>query len=109
MSHQTQYPEGDALQSQISTRHRRGSTWQILFQISTIIGIIALVALLYNITNQAFWMGYSEMFAGYGWFENYLDKLSAVTAKDIQRVANQYFNTQSRIVGTYVPMDGRQA
>lgn len=62
-----------------------------------------------NITNQAFWMGYSEMFAGYGWFENYLDKLSAVTAKDIQRVANQYFNNQSRVVGTYVPVDGRKA
>jgi phosphate transport system permease protein len=50
----TNYPEGDALDNQISGRHRRGITWQILFQISTIIGIIALVALLYNITNQAF-------------------------------------------------------
>jgi phosphate transport system permease protein len=50
----TNYPEGDALNNQISGRHRRGTTWQILFQISTIIGIIALVALLYNITNQAF-------------------------------------------------------
>jgi zinc protease len=62
-----------------------------------------------NITNQAFWMGYSEMFAEYRWFEKYLDKLSAVTAKDIQRVANQYFQPQSRIVGTYIPMDGRKA
>ena len=62
-----------------------------------------------NITNQAFWMGYSEMFAEYGWFTNYLKKLSAVTAKDIQRVANEYLNTKSRVVGTYIPMDGRQA
>ena len=62
-----------------------------------------------NITNQAFWMGYSEMFAEYSWFTTYLDKLSAVTAKDIQRVANQYFNTQSRVVGTYVPADGKKA
>ncbi len=50
----TNYPEGEALNSQISGRHRRGTTWQLLFQISTIVGIIALVALLYNITNQAF-------------------------------------------------------
>ena len=62
-----------------------------------------------NITNQAFWMGYSEMFAEYSWFENYLARLSSVTAKDIQRVANEYFKTQSRVVGTYIPMDGRKA
>lgn len=26
-----------------------------------------------NITNQAFWLGYSESFADYAWFSNYLD------------------------------------
>jgi zinc protease len=61
-----------------------------------------------NITNQAFWMGYSEMFANYNWFETYLDKLSAVTVKDVQRVANEYFKPQSRVVGTYIPLDGRR-
>ncbi|MEW6086148.1 MAG: pitrilysin family protein [Chloroflexota bacterium] len=60
-----------------------------------------------NITNQAFWMGYAEMFAKYEWFQTYLDKLAKVTAKDIQRVANEYFKPQSRVVGTYVPLDGR--
>ncbi|NJC95075.1 MAG: insulinase family protein [Anaerolineales bacterium] len=60
-----------------------------------------------NITNQAFWLGYSEMFADYNWFESYLDKLSAVTVRDIQRVANEYFKSKSRVVGTYVPMDGK--
>lgn len=62
-----------------------------------------------NITNQAFWMGYSEMFAEYRWFETYLDKLSSVTAKDVQRVANEYFKPQSRVVGTYIPVNGRMA
>jgi zinc protease len=57
-----------------------------------------------NITNQGFWLGYAEMFATYEWFQNYLDKLSAVTVKDIQRVANEYFKPQSRVVGTYVPL-----
>jgi zinc protease len=60
-----------------------------------------------NITNQSFWLGYAEMFADYSWFQTYLDKLSAVTAKDVQRVANEYFKPQSRVVGTYVPLDGK--
>ncbi len=60
-----------------------------------------------NITNQASWLGYAEMFADYNWFETYLEKLSTVTAKDIQRVANEYFKPQSRVVGTYVPLDGK--
>ncbi len=54
MSQQTSYPEGSALKGQITSRQRRGSAWQLAFQVSTIIGIIALIALLYNITNQAF-------------------------------------------------------
>ena len=57
-----------------------------------------------NITNQAFWLGYAEMFATHEWFQTYLDKLSAVTAKDIQRVANEYFKPQHRVVGTYIPL-----
>ena len=29
-----------------------------------------------NITNQAFWLGYAEMFASYKWFLTYLDELA---------------------------------
>lgn len=57
-----------------------------------------------NITNQGFWLGYAEMFANYAWFQTYLDKLAAVTVKDIQRVANEYFRLQSRVIGTYIPL-----
>ena len=60
-----------------------------------------------NITNQGFWMGYAEMFANYEWFQTYLDKLSKVTVKDVQRVANEYFKPQSRVVGAYVPLNGK--
>lgn len=60
-----------------------------------------------NITNQGFWLGYAEMFANYGWFETYLDKLSAVTIKDVRRVANEYFKPQRRVIGTYIPLDGK--
>ncbi len=56
-----------------------------------------------SITNQAFWMGYSEMFADYNWFLTYLERLAAVTPRDVQRVAREYFRPQSRLVGTYIP------
>lgn len=56
-----------------------------------------------SITNQAFWLGYSEMFADYDWFLTYLDKLAAVTPVDVQRVAQQYLRAQARVVGVYVP------
>jgi len=56
-----------------------------------------------NITNQAFWLGYAEMFSTYDWFLTFLDKLSAVTPQDIQRVAQKYLRSQNRVVGTYIP------
>jgi zinc protease len=56
-----------------------------------------------NITNQAFWLGYAEMFADYNWFLMYLDNLAKVTVKDIQRVAREYFTPSKRVVGTYLP------
>jgi zinc protease len=61
-----------------------------------------------NITNQAFWMGYAEIFADYNWFLTYLDTLSTVTPADVQRVAGQYLQPRSRVVGTYIP-SGREA
>jgi zinc protease len=56
-----------------------------------------------SITNQAFWLGYSEMFATYDWFLNYLDKLAGVTPEDVQRVAQKYFIPNNRTVGVYIP------
>ena len=58
-----------------------------------------------SVTNQAFWMGYAEMFADYDWFLAYLDKLAAVTPDDVQRVARKYFQKKARIVGTYLPVN----
>ena len=56
-----------------------------------------------SITNQAFWLGYSEMFASYDWFLNYLDNLAAVTPQDVQRVAQAYLRPQQRVLGIYLP------
>jgi zinc protease len=62
-----------------------------------------------NITNQAFWLGYAEMFATYGWFETYLDKMARVTIADVQRVAREYLRPEMRVVGTYIPSRKRLA
>ena len=59
-----------------------------------------------SITNQAFWLGYSEMLADYDWFLTYLDKLAAVTPEDVQRVAQQYLRPNQRVVGVYLPVNG---
>lgn len=55
-----------------------------------------------SITNQAFWLGFSETFARYTWFLNYLQRLEAVTAADVLRVAQTYLSEQNRTVGHYV-------
>lgn len=56
-----------------------------------------------NITNQAFWLGYAEMFASYDWFTGYVENLSRVTPDDIMRVAQTALQTQNRVVGFYLP------
>ena len=61
-----------------------------------------------SITNQAFWMGYSEMFATYDWFEGYLDKLAAVTPQDVQQMAQTYLRPQNRVLGIYIPKVNNQ-
>ena len=56
-----------------------------------------------SITNQAYWMGYSEMFATCEWFLNYLDRLAAVTPEDVQRIARTYLRPGNRVLGIYLP------
>jgi len=56
-----------------------------------------------NITNQAFWLGYAEMFADYAWFTSYLERLRQVTPQDVLQAAQTFFQPQSRVVGTYIP------
>ncbi len=61
-----------------------------------------------SITNQAFWLGYAEMFASYEWFVGYLERLAAVTPAEIQRVAQTYLRPSNRVLGVYLPgVDGR--
>jgi zinc protease len=59
-----------------------------------------------SISNQAFWLGYAEMFADYGWFETYLDRIQEVAPQDLLRVAHKYLVPSNRVVGTFLPVEG---
>jgi len=54
-----------------------------------------------TITNQAFWLGYTCMFADYGWFDSYLERLRAITAGDVLRAAQTYLRPSQRTLGMY--------
>ena len=61
-----------------------------------------------SISNQAFWMGFSEMFDTYEWYKDYLNRLASVTPKDVQRIAQTYLRPQNRILGTYIPVNNNE-
>ncbi len=48
------YPEGAQLQQFVTRRQRAGQIWRTLFLAATMIGIIALAALLYNVITESF-------------------------------------------------------
>lgn len=56
-----------------------------------------------SISNQAFWLGYSEMFADYSWFETFLERIGQVTPDEILRAAHDYLVPQKRVVGMFKP------
>ncbi len=56
-----------------------------------------------SVTDQGYWLGFSEILAEVGWFGSFLDRLSAVTVADVQRVAQAYLQPKLRTVGRYVP------
>ncbi len=56
-----------------------------------------------SITNQGLWLGFSEMFANYLWFESYLELLAAVTPESMLDVARRRLIPSNRVVGVYEP------
>ncbi|MCC6147345.1 MAG: insulinase family protein [Anaerolineaceae bacterium] len=60
-----------------------------------------------NITNQAFWLGYAEMFATYDWFTSYVQTLETITPADVQHAAQTWLQAGRRVTGIYTP-NGRQ-
>ena len=61
-----------------------------------------------SISNQAYWMGFSEMFATVDWFTNYLERLAAVSPADVQRLAQTCLRPQNRTLGVYLPQEKSQ-
>lgn len=72
-----QFPESSELEKFINKRKRMGNFWRILFLCATIVAIIALTALLYNIINGSF---------GYVVVQNKVDPASLVLAMDEERM-----------------------
>lgn len=56
-----------------------------------------------SVTYQAYWLGFSEVIASTEWLDDWLEKLTAVTAEDVQRVAQAYFAQNNQTIGWYVP------
>ncbi len=57
-----------------------------------------------SVSSQGFWLGFSEVLVGdCGWFDDYLDRLMAVTLDDVHRVAQDVFDPRRRTVGWYIP------
>jgi zinc protease len=56
-----------------------------------------------SVTDQGYWLGFSEIVADAAWFESFLDHLAAVTVEDVQRVAAARFKPALRTVGWYTP------
>jgi zinc protease len=57
-----------------------------------------------SITRQGMWLGYSEMFADYSWFETFLGRIGRVTPEEVLRVAHKYLRPSTRVVGIFRPV-----
>ena len=60
-----------------------------------------------SVTDQGYWLGFSELVSDIAWFESFLERLSAVTVDDVRRVAQTYFKPSQRTVGWYIPTGER--
>lgn len=57
-----------------------------------------------NITNQAFWLGYCEIFSTYEeWFLPLIDTLNDITPEELRQVARKYLSPEERVIGKFIP------
>jgi len=59
-------------------------------------------------SSQAFMLGYLETIFTADIYDEFLDKLSQVTAEDVRRVARTYFAEHNRTVGWFIPTEEDQ-
>jgi zinc protease len=63
-----------------------------------------------SVSSQGFWLGFSQTLVGdHAWFDDYLDRLAAVTLDDVKRVAAEVFTPANRVVGWYLPTGSENA
>jgi zinc protease len=60
-----------------------------------------------SVTNQGFWYGFAESIADQTWLSTHLERLNAVTADDVARVAARWLADDRLTVGRYVPRTAR--
>ena len=56
-----------------------------------------------SVTGQAFWLAFSENFESYAWYEEYLDRLDAITLDEVRDAASRYLRESQRTVGWFIP------
>ena len=56
-----------------------------------------------NVTNQAFWLAFTENLQSYRWYEEYVERLQAVTLDDVREAARRYLRRSQRTVGWFIP------
>lgn len=56
-----------------------------------------------SVTHQGYWLGFAEMVASLDWLQTWVEKLTAVTSDDVQRVARVYFSRSKQSIGWYLP------
>lgn len=61
-----------------------------------------------SVTYQAFWLGFSEIVASQEWLATWSERLQAVTAADVQRVASTHLQRDRQTVGYYIPMSATE-
>jgi zinc protease len=56
-----------------------------------------------TVTSQAYWLGALEVVASHELLDGFLERIDAVTADDVRRVAQAYLTEQKRTVGWLEP------
>jgi zinc protease len=59
-----------------------------------------------SVSNQGYWLGFSQVVANLAWFLDFSARLSRVTAADVQRVATTYLLEERATVGWYTQAAG---
>jgi zinc protease len=58
-----------------------------------------------SVSSQAYLLGFLESIYTADMYDEVLDKLAAVTAEDVQRVARTYLTKENRTVGWFIPTE----